>query len=226
MVATTGVNLRQGPATSNRVVLVVPSGGQVTVFFDGHARDGFFNVSFGGIHGFTYGSYYRLISVPSAGGTPTVREDALERAEMGMGYSYWWGHGRFDPGGVTPSTVGTCSGSCPNCTHGGGYGGDCSGLLGKVWSLGNADLSVDGHPYATYDFYNAHSAWHDVSRAAVQPGDALVYNIDGAGHTFVYESGDGWGSMWAYECKACSQGCVHDLRTASTAYKGIGRDGW
>jgi hypothetical protein len=48
-----------------------------------------------------------------------------------------------------------------------------------------------------------------------------VYNTNGAGHTFLYESGDGWGSMWAYECKGCSYGCVHNLRTATTTYHAI-----
>ena len=68
--------------------------------------------------------------------------------------------------------------------------------------------------------------WHDVDRGALQPGDALVYNTNGEGHIFLYQSGDGWGSMYAYEAKGCSYGIVHDLRTASSAYHGIARTGY
>jgi hypothetical protein len=77
------------------------------------------------------------------------------------------------------------------------------------------------------DFYNSSSdGWHTVSRGSLQKADALTYNSNGEGHIFIYESGDGWGSMWAYEAKGCAYGIVHDLRTASSAYKGIGHDGW
>ncbi len=56
--------------------------------------------------------------------------------------------------------------------------------------------------------------------------DALVYHSGSAGHVFVYGSGDGWGSMYAYECKGCSYGCVYNLRTASSSYHGIRRSGF
>lgn len=60
----------------------------------------------------------------------------------------------------------------------------------------------------------------------MQPADALAYNDGSAGHIFLYEKGDAWGSMWAYEAKGCLYGIVHDLRTATSAYKVIRRDGW
>jgi hypothetical protein len=68
--------------------------------------------------------------------------------------------------------------------------------------------------------------WRTVSRSSVKKGDAFVYHSNGAGHIFLYESGDGWGSMWAYEAKGCSYGIVHNLRTASSAYKAIARAGY
>lgn len=225
MTAVNNVNLRQNPSTGSPVLVVVAAGSTVTVFED-TPRGGFFDVSYGGIHGWSYGSYYTVTSVPSSSPAPTLREQAIQRGETAMGFSYWWGHGRFDPNGVDPSNVGTCSGSCPSCSHGGSYGGDCSGMVGKAWFLGTTDLGVDSHPYSTANFVTANSNWHDVDRGSLQMGDALVYNTSGAGHIFLYERGDGWGSMWTYECKGCSYGCVHDLRTAGTAYKGIGRTGW
>jgi hypothetical protein len=224
--ATTGVNLRQGPSTNDAVILVVADGALVTVINSPDAQNGFYNVSYGGVQGFTYASYYDVAWVPGQQTSNTHRDQALLDGEIVTGFSYWWGHGRFDPGGAISSNTGTCSGNCPSCTHGGGYGGDCSGFVGKAWKLGNTDLTVDSHPYSTASFVGSSSNWHDVDRAALQPGDALVYNDNGEGHIFLYQSGDGWGSMWAYECKGCSYGCVHDLRTAGSAYKGIGRTGW
>jgi hypothetical protein len=152
----------------------------------------------------------------------------MARAQSAMGFSYWWGHGRFRPEGPTSSNAGTCSGSCPSCSHGGSYGGDCSGLAGKVWQVpsSNKDLTVDSHPYSTASFVNDTSQWHSVARGSLEKADAMVYNSGGAGHVFLYSSGDGWGSMYAYECKGCAYGCVYDLRTASSAYHGIRHAGW
>jgi hypothetical protein len=56
-------------------------------------------------------------------------------------------------------------------------------------------------------------------------GDALVYRSGSGGHIFIYESGDGWGSMWTYEARGCSYGIVHNLRTAGSTYKAIRRSG-
>lgn len=224
--ANSSVNLRIAPNTSQAVVVVVAAGSTVKVFGSPDQRHGFFNVDYGGIHGWSYASYYSVVSRPSSTASLTEREQSVVRGEDAMGFSYWWGHGRFLDTGIDGASPGTCSGSCPSCSHSGSYGGDCSGMVGKAWFLGNTDLSVDSHPYSTSSFIGSSSLWHDVSRSSLQMADALVYNTNGAGHIFLYETGDGWGSMWAYECKGCSYGCVHDLRTAGTAYKGIGRTGW
>ena len=154
--------------------------------------------------------------------------DAIARASSAMGFSYWWGHGRFRPEGPSGSNAGTCSGSCPSCSHGGSYGGDCSGLVAKVWQVpsSNADLTADAHPYSTSSFVHDTAEWSTVSRSNLQTADAMVYNAGGHGHIFIYSSGDGWGSMDAYECKGCAYGCVHNLRSASSAYHGIRRAGY
>ena len=52
-----------------------------------------------------------------------------------------------------------------------------------------------------------------------------MYRSGGAGHIVLYDSGDSWGSFWTYEARGCSYGVVHNLRTVSTSYKGIRRDG-
>jgi MYXO-CTERM domain-containing protein len=152
---------------------------------------------------------------------PMSRAAIIDLSKSAMGYSYYWGHGSWRDDGTQ---VGSCSGSCPSCTHTGTYGADCSGLAGKVWQVPSpSPITTDLHPYATTNFRNDMTWWTEIDRGAVQLADALVYNTNGAGHIFIYESGDGWGSMWAYECKGCSYGCVHDLRTASSSYIAIRR---
>jgi uncharacterized protein YraI len=164
----------------------------------------------------------------SAGGSGTATGAAIDRAKEGKGFSYWWGHGRFSTSGPTSATKGTCSGSCPSCSHGGSYGGDCSGYAAKVWDVpsSNSNMSTDSHPYSTASFNSDTSQWHTVSRSSLKEADALVYNSGGEGHIFIYDGGDGWGSIYAYECKGCSYGCVAGYRTASSSYHGIRRAGY
>ncbi len=232
--ATTGnLNLRSAASTSASVLHVIPNGAQVVTVNTATPQNGFYNVKHAGTVGWAHGSYLKMVSAGGGGGGgggggSTARDQAIARASGGVGFSYWWGHGRWISNGATSSTKGTCSGSCPSCSHSGGYGADCSGFAAKVWELptSNGDLTVDSHPYSTVSFVNESHGWHTVSRGSVAKGDALTYNSGGAGHIFIYESGDGWGSMWAYEAKGCSYGIVHDLRTASSAYKAIAHDGW
>jgi hypothetical protein len=228
LTATTNVNLRTGASTSNSIIRVIPDGATVTLVASA-PTNGFYKVNHNGTVGWSFGQYYTAAA--GGGGTPAPtggRADAIARAKDAMGFSYWWGHGRFLSTGATASNKGSCSGSCPSCSHSGSYGGDCSGLVGKVWEVSgaNAGLSVDQHPYSTASFVGTNSQWRTVSRGAVKPADAMVYNTNGAGHIFVYSSGDGWNSMYAYECKGCSYGCVYNLRTASSAYKAIARTGY
>jgi cell wall-associated NlpC family hydrolase len=231
---TANLNLRTGPSLNERVRLVIPQGATVTTVNVTQPSGGWYNVKYNGVVGWSYGAYLTLVSSPStttSGGATTnasARDAAIERARGGVGFSYWWGHGRWIPFGATSSTKGYCSGSCPNCTHSGSYGADCSGFVAKVWQVpsNNTDPRVDQHPYSTANFVVDSSQWRTVSRGAVKKGDALVYRSNGAGHIFLYESGDGWGSMWAMEARGCSYGIVRNLRTAGSAYKAIARVGY
>ncbi len=189
-------------------------------------ENGWYNVAYNGVEGWSSGKYLERVIDP--GTDPTARDFAITRAKEGVGFSYWWGHGRWVPNGATSSNIGTCTGSCPNCTHTGSYGADCSGYVGKIWQVptSNTDPTVDSHPYSTGHFNIANSQWVTVDRSAATRADALVYNVNGAGHIFIYESGDAWGSMWAYEARGCSYGIVHNLRTAGSSYKVIARVGY
>jgi hypothetical protein len=232
LVSTTDVNLRATASTSAKVLHVVPSGATVTLEASAPSN-GFYKIKHGGVVGWSFGKYYTVKSTGTGTGTgttptSTARTAALARAKKAVGYSYWWGHGRFSDTAATSSTAGSCSGSCPSCSHKGTFGGDCSGLAAKAWQVPstNTSISDDQHPYSTVNFSADSTRWSTVSRGAVKPADAMVYNTNGAGHIFVYEKGDGWGSMYAYECKGCADGCVYDLRTASSAYHAITRTGY
>lgn len=230
---TANLNLRTSPSLSAQVRLVIPQGATVTTVNVTQPSGGWYNIKYNGVTGWSYGSYLNLVSQPSTGGgggTPATsgRDGAITRAKTGVGFSYWWGHGRWLSSGPTSSNKGVCTGSCPNCSHSGSYGADCSGFVAKTWQIPstNTDLSVDSHPYGTIHFIGSNANWRTVSRANAAKGDAFVYNTNGAGHIFLYESGDAWGSLWAYEARGCSYGIVHNLRSVTSAYKVIRRTGY
>jgi hypothetical protein len=160
--------------------------------------------------------------------TTTPRDDAITRAQKGVGFSYWWGDATWDPTGSTSANKGSCTGVCPDCSHSGQYGADCSGFVAKVWQVPqwNSDVTKDQHPYSTYVFVNESYEWTDITRDELKKADALVYNTDGHGHILLYESGDAWGQMWTYESRGCSTGIVHNLRTVPDNYKAIRHNGW
>lgn len=163
----------------------------------------------------------------SAVGIPDPRDVLIARAQSSVGFSYYWGHGSWLPGSASVSP-GVCSGaSCPACSHAGSYGADCSGLVGKIWGVPswNEDVSIDSHPYGTVHFIQDTAQWYTISRDTLERGDALVYNQNGEGHIFLYESGDGWGSMWVYEARDCPYPILHALRSAGLAFKGIRKAG-
>ena len=227
---TTGLNLRSGPGTSYAVRLVIPGGATVTTVNTASPSNGFYNIKYNGVTGWSSGAYLTLVSSPSTGGTgtSTARDAAIVRAQQGVGFSYWWGHGRWLASGATSSTKGSCTGNCPSCSHGGSYGADCSGYVAKIWQIpsSNTNLATDAHPYSTATFVGSNSQWSTIARASAVKGDALVYNSNGAGHIVLYESGDAWGNFWTYEARGCSYGIVHNLRSVTSSYKTIRRAGW
>lgn len=236
---TAALNLRSAPSTSASVLAVIPAGSLVTVL-DPTPQNGFYNVKFNGTAGWSYASY--LTTPSTAGGTTSggsttgggvdpdgspSPDNAVARAALSVGFSYYWGGGAWQETGATSSNKGSCSGSCPSCSHSGSYGADCSGMVAKAWQFGTKALDVNSHPYSTSSFVVDQSGkWSTVSRGSLKKGDALVYNTGSAGHIVLWESGDGWGSSTVYECKGCSYGCVHDTRTFSSSYHGIRRAGF
>jgi uncharacterized protein YraI len=220
--ATDGLNLRSGAGTSHSIILTMPHGATVSVQ---GASGGWYKVSYSGHVGWCSGLY--LTPDVGGGGSPggsSAVDNAIARAQSGVGFSYHWGGGCWNPGS---SAHGACYGSCPNCSHSGTWGADCSGYVAKVWQVpGAASVSTCSHPYSTNEFYNGSQHWGNVARSNAKRGDAFVHHSGGSGHIFIYDSGDRWGWMKAYEAKGCSYGIQHDTRTASSAYKVIRRDGY
>lgn len=190
--------------------------------------------SSGGGSGTSAGSSSGAGSTGSSGGSgttstpPKTLQDAISRAQTGVGFSYWWGGGAWLSAGATTSSAGTCSGTCPNCTHGGDYGADCSGYVAKIWQVPdtNNDLSKNSHPYSTVTFNSTTIEWSTVDRSQVKAADAYVYNTNGEGHIFLYSSGDAFGAAYTYEARGCAPGIVYNLRTITSGYKAIRRAGW
>ena len=225
--ATANLNLRTGSGTGFSVRLVIPNGATVTTLAAAPVN-GFYNVKYNGTTGWSSGAYLRLVTqgtttTPAGGLADGSPAGAVQRAKSGVGATYWWGHGRWFPFAQGGSNAGSCTGSCPNCSHSGATGADCSGYVAKLWQVPstNTSLTSDSHPYSTLNFKVDSSQWRTVSRGSAQVADAFVYNVNGAGHMFLYENGDGWNWMNAYEAKGCSAGIVHNLRTASSAFKAI-----
>ena len=162
-----------------------------------------------------------LLSVPAtAAPKKMTRDEIVALAKTVPGFSYWWGGSKWKPGASDKGKCSAKSGSgCPNCSHSGSWGADCSGFVGKAWQVAVPKaLDVTYHPYSTVHFTNNETWWTKINRSATQKGDAFTYNTNGAGHIFLYEKGDPWGNVWAWECKGCSSGCVYNLRAASSTY--------
>jgi len=222
LAATANLNLRSGPGTGYRVLHVIPNGAHVTTVNRTTPSNGWYNIKHNGVVGWSSGAYLKAVTATTSS---TPRTQAIARARSGVGFSYWWGHGRWVPGSTAH---GACYGSCPGCSHSGANGADCSGYVAKIWDVPTSNsITVDSHPYSTYNFkYQTLGMWHRISRSDVKLADALVHHDGGAGHIFLHESGSGWGWMWTYEARGCSSGIVHDLRTASSAYVAIARNGY
>jgi len=160
-------------------------------------------------------------------GTPPNEsaDDIVCRAASAVGFSYWWGHSCWCNDGCSPKYScgkGGCSGSCPNCTHWGGYGADCSGLVNKSWQVpGPVSISgTCGHgPYVAASYKSSTSYWNVISRSNAGKADVLA----SSSHIVLIHYGDPWGSMMVYEAKGCSYGVVHNVRTCSSSYSAARR---
>ncbi len=151
---------------------------------------------------------------------PMTRDAIVANSKSVVGFSYWWGGAAWLPGSASKGKcTPTASGGCPSCTHSGSYGADCSGFVAKAWQIDKpTDLDKNYHPYSTWHFDNSTTWWTKPAKGDAQRADAFNYNTNGAGHVWMFDKGDPWGSAYAWECKGCAYGCVYNLRTVSSYY--------
>ena len=178
-------------------------------------------------------AWVALAALSAVGATPALatpksmsRAEIVAIAKTVPGFSYWWGGAKWKPGDF--ANKGKCipngSSGCPNCSHTGLWGADCSGFVGKAWQIDKPTaLETYYHPYNTGSFKSSSTWWNHIARGAVKVADAFNYNTNGAGHIFLYEKGDPWGSVWAWECAGCTSGCKYGLRSASSTYEALQR---
>jgi len=165
-----------------------------------------------------------VVNSAAAAPEPMTRDAIIDLAVSAVDYSYYWGHGSWRTDGTQH---GSCSGSCPDCTHSGSYGADCSGFVAKAWQVPNpSPVSTNAHPYSTQSFRYSSTHWSQIDRGTAKRADAMVYrnSSNSGGHIVLYSSGDPWGSLYAYEARGCSPGIVYNLRTCSSSYIAIQRD--
>ncbi|MCK5800589.1 MAG: C40 family peptidase [Deltaproteobacteria bacterium] len=154
------------------------------------------------------------------------RNGIINASKAFVGFSYWWGGGRFPkPWQTSGKSHGKCWKS-GGYHHSGTYGADCSGFVSKVWQLPEAiSFETNAHPFNTSSFRYNTTHWTNISRSAAQRGDALVYRGSTGGHIVIFSSGDAWGSMKTYEARGCSYGVVYNTRTFGTSYRARKRKG-
>ena len=232
-VTATSLNLRSGVGTSAAIETMMPCGTAVAVLGGPSTTPvaGWWNVQDGATAGWASGTYLVAEaafspSMCGGGGMPdggTSVDDIFALAKLAVGYSYYWGHGSWRD---DATLHGSCSGSCPSCTHSGQYGADCSGFVAKVWQVPSASpITLDAHPYSTANFYNDQVYWKQIPRSTIAPADALVRRDATSGHIALFESGaDPFGAVWLYEARGCATGVVHDLRTVDSSYIAIRRN--
>lgn len=235
-VTATSLNLRDGVGTGANIVTAMPCGTQLSVLAGPSTTPvaGWWNVRWDAMArvGWASGTYLVADALFTAamcgGGVATdggavVPDDIFTRAKAAVGYSYYWGHGSWRADGTQP---GSCSGSCPSCTHSGQFGADCSGFVAKAWQVPSASpIDLDAHPFSTANFYNDQVYWKQIPRSTLAPADALVRRDATSGHIALFESGsDPFGAVWLYEARGCATGVVHDLRTVDSTYIAIRRN--
>lgn len=184
-----------------------------------------------------------LLAFPAhAGGPdPMTRAEIQSNAQSGVGYSYWWGRGRWRRDALR--SPGSCSGSCPSCSHCASgtrngscsstrreRGADCSGFVAKAWQVPEAvAFDSNSHPYSTLHFTCTETHWQHRSRSAVRLGDAASYRSGGcpgsSGHVLLYHRGDPWGYWTTWEARGCSYGIVHPAGRSVSGYTVSRRNG-
>jgi len=171
-------------------------------------------------------------STPSHAAPPEEPPEAIVcRGTSAEGFSYEWGGECWCGNGCAPDLTscspGVCtpnagSTGCPDCTHTGTYGADCSGFVSKAWQVPDphATDACDVARYVASSFTAEHSYWNVVPMNALEPADAVASST----HVIlVIDYEDPFGEHEVVEAKGCIYGIVRQSRTFSASYSGARR---
>jgi MYXO-CTERM domain-containing protein len=172
------------------------------------------------------------VSSESLAAPPAEPAEAIVcRGTAGEGFSYEWGGECWCNTGCTPDLTncspGVCtpnpgSTGCPDCTHSGTYGADCSGFVSKAWQVPDpyALDACDVARYVASSFTSDHNYWDVVPMTSLQPADAVA----SSSHVIlVIDYEDPFGEHEVVEAKGCVYGIVRQSRTFSSSYSGARR---
>jgi len=166
-----------------------------------------------------------LAAAPALRADPPVEtpDDIVCRGFSAVGFSYAWGGECWCRDGCNPDlascNAGTCTinpggTGCPDCTHSGRYGADCSGFVTKAWQVPNpvAVEACDVFRYVADDFTSDNRYWDPVPMSSLQPADAAATSS----HVVLIVGGrDGSGAWDIVEARGCAYGIVHRYRSLS-----------
>lgn len=158
-------------------------------------------------------------------------ESIVCRGLSAVGFSYAWGGECWCGSGCDPDLIscepGVCTVNdgftgCPDCTHTGTYGADCSGFVSKAWQVPDpfAVSACDVARYTASSFTQDHEYWDLVPMDSLQPADAVASDS----HVIlVIDYMDPYGEHEVIEAKGCIYGVVRNSRTFSSVYSGARR---
>jgi len=160
LVTTANLNLRAGPSLSDHIERVIPQSSEVKTINRTTAVNGFFNVEYNGVHGWSYGAYLAKMNNGGGGGggssNAVVR--ALEWVNAGVPYC----------GGVNGGHDYICGGTCYRA-HAAwdAWRSDCSGLVSWAWQLpAPGRITTE---FAPYD----NTVSYEINAVDLAPGDAV-----------------------------------------------------
>lgn len=163
---------------------------------------------------------------------PEESPDAIIcRGLSAVGFSYEWGGECWCSNGCEPDLVncepGVCtpnpgSTGCPECTHNGRYGADCSGFVSKAWQVPNpySTEACDVSRYRATDFTTNHAYWNVVPMGSLLPADAAA---NSSHVVLIVGERNAHGNLEVVEAKGCVYGIVRQHRTFASTYSGARR---
>ncbi len=153
------------------------------------------------------------------------------RGTSAEGFSYEWGGECWCASGCAPDLTscqpGVCTpnpgySGCPNCTHTGTYGADCSGFVSKAWQVPEpyALNACDVSRYTASSFTADHAYWDVVPMTELQPADAAASQTH---VVLIIDYEDPYGEHEVVEAKGCVYGIIRQSRSFSSSFSGARR---